>query len=295
MELDKVLQEDKNIVEKHLEKLLDIKVSYSQKIIEAMRYSLMAGGKRLRPVLLIETLKAFNVDFYNYIDIACSLEMIHTYSLIHDDLPAMDNDNLRRGKPTNHIKFGEDIAILAGDSLLNFAYEKLFDFLANNPSSNNIKACQIIAKYSGIYGMIGGQVSDVINENEDISIENLEYIHENKTAKLLMASILSAAYLANASTENMECLKDYSYNLGMAFQISDDILDIIGDEQLLGKSTGKDEKSGKNTYPKYFGIEKSKEKLKQYLANAKTSISNMKNFDNNFFIELLNYIAHRKY
>ena len=168
MDIKTIMEDDKIIIEKHLKKMMDIKLDYSQKIIESMSYSLLGGGKRLRPVLFTETLKLFDIDFEKYLDIACVLEMIHTYSLIHDDLPAMDNDDLRRGKATNHKVYGEDIAVLAGDSLLNLSYEILFDFLYENNTRDNVLACRLIAKNSGIFGMIGGQVSDVINENKDI-------------------------------------------------------------------------------------------------------------------------------
>ena len=230
MDIKTIMEDDKIIIEKHLKKMMDIKLDYSQKIIESMSYSLLGGGKRLRPVLFTETLKLFDIDFEKYLDIACVLEMIHTYSLIHDDLPAMDNDDLRRGKATNHKVYGEDIAILAGDSLLNLSYEILFDFLYENNTRDNVLACRLIAKNSGIFGMIGGQVSDVINENKDINIKNLKYIHYNKTAKLIIASILSAGHISGCKKEYITYLENYAYDIGMAFQISDDILDIIGDK-----------------------------------------------------------------
>lgn len=295
MDIKTIMQDDKEIVERHIKKIMDIKLDYSQKIIESMSYSLLGGGKRLRPVLFIETLKLFDIDFEQYLNIACVLEMIHTYSLIHDDLPAMDNDDLRRGKPTNHIVYGEDVAILAGDSLLNLSYEILFDFLYKNSSPNNILACRLISKNAGILGMIGGQVSDVINENKEIDIENLKYIHYNKTAKLIMASILSAAYISDCSKEYITYLESYAYNIGMAFQISDDILDVVGDKEIVGKSIGKDEQYGKNTYPKYFGLEESKIKLKNYIDNAKREILKIDSKNIEFFVELADYVGNRNF
>lgn len=295
MDIKTIMQDDKEIVERHIKKIMDIKLGYSQKIIESMSYSLLGGGKRLRPVLFIETLKLFDIDFEQYLNIACVLEMIHTYSLIHDDLPAMDNDDLRRGKPTNHIVYGEDVAILAGDSLLNLSYEILFDFLYKNSSPNNILACRLISKNAGIFGMIGGQVSDVINENKEIDIDNLKYIHYNKTAKLIMASILSAAYISGCSKEYITYLESYAYNIGMAFQISDDILDVVGDKEIVGKSIGKDEQYGKNTYPKYFGLEESKIKLKNYIDNAKREILKIDSKNIEFFVELADYVGNRNF
>ena len=295
MDIKTIMEDDKIIIEKHLKKMMDIKLDNSQIIVEAMSYSLLCGGKRLRPVLFIETLKLFDIDFEQYLNIACVLEMIHTYSLIHDDLPAMDNDDLRRGKATNHKVYGEDVAILAGDSLLNLSYEILFDFLYENNTRDNALACKLISKNAGIFGMIGGQVSDVINENKDIEIENLEYIHHNKTAKLIMASILSAGHISGCKKEYITYLETYAYNIGMAFQISDDILDIVGDKEIIGKSIGKDQQSGKNTYPKYFGLKESKLKLKSHIENAKKEISKIDNKKVRFFIELADYIGNRNF
>jgi geranyltranstransferase len=295
MNINEVVKENKVIVEKHLKEIMDINLKYSQKIVDSMSYSLLSGGKRLRPCLFIETLKMFNLDYRKYLDVACALEMIHTYSLIHDDLPAMDNDDLRRGNPTNHKVFGEDIAILAGDSLLNLAYEILFKFILENNKQNNIIACKNISNSAGIFGMIGGQVSDVLNENKDITLGNLEYIHENKTAKLLLASMLSASYIACASDDEIEIIKKYAFSIGMAFQISDDILDVIGDEKKLGKSIGKDEKSGKNTYTKYFGIEDSKLKLDNYIKLAKENILKLNGKNTEFFVCLADYIRNREF
>ena len=295
MDIKNVMQADKKLIEDRLMELMNINLTYSSKILDSMRYSLSAGGKRIRPCIFVEVLKSYNIDVEKYLDVACVIEMIHTYSLIHDDLPAMDNDTLRRGKPTNHMVYGDAIAILAGDALLNFAYELLFKFIKNNFQINSVKACEEISNCAGIYGMIGGQVSDIINENKDISSGNLEYIHENKTAKLIIASMVSAGYLANADENDMEHLRKCAYNLGMAFQISDDILDIIGNEKLLGKSVGKDVDEGKNTYPKYFGIEKSKEKLNGYVNSAIDEISEIKDKDMSFFAKLATYIGNRKY
>lgn len=295
MDIKSVIQNNKNIIEKRLSDLADIHLGYSNIIVESMKYSLLAGGKRIRPCLFIELLKSYNIDYMKYIDVACSIEMIHTYSLIHDDLPSMDNDEFRRGKPTNHVVYGEDIAILTGDALLNFACEILFDFMKDNFEYKNMNACNHIIKSSGIYGMIGGQVSDIINENKKISLDNLKYIHENKTMKLLSASLISATYIADIDDEEREYIRDYGYNIGMAFQISDDILDITGDKNILGKSIGKDENSGKNTYPKYYGIEKSKEILKNHIESAINSINKIQTKDMSFFVKLALYMKTREY
>lgn len=297
MSVERIISFNKKLIEERLSFLMDIDLAYSQKIVESMRYSLLAGGKRLRPCIFLEVLKMYDEDVQKYLDIACAIEMIHTYSLIHDDLPAMDNDSLRRGKPTNHIVFGENIAILAGDALLNYAYEILFKFLEKNLSLNNAKAFNLISNHCGIYGMIGGQVSDIINENMDISFENFMYIHENKTAKLIMASALSAGYISNADEKEIDLIKNYAYQIGMAFQLVDDLLDVTSTSDVLGKTVGKDEKAGKNTFLKYFDIEKANLQLDSCVEKAVCNMNSLKVMqkDVSFFIQLTDYIKNRKF
>ncbi|MCY6483762.1 polyprenyl synthetase family protein [Clostridium aestuarii] len=235
------------------------KGTYNKIIYESMEYSLEAGGKRIRPILMIFTYNIYKRDYKKILPIACALEMIHTYSLIHDDLPCMDDDDLRRGKPTNHKMFGEAVAVLAGDGLLNEASNLMFDYCRNNISKNNLDACTVISKAAGVDGMIAGQVVDIINEGKDISEEELCYMHINKTGQLIKSAIVSGALLANAHVNDINILKEFGEKLGLAFQIKDDILDVIGNAELLGKNIKSDDNKDKNTFVSKFGLEKCKE------------------------------------
>lgn len=232
-------------------------------IYDAMEYSLFAGGKRLRPTLMLETARMCGGDEQDIIPFACAMEMIHTYSLIHDDLPAMDNDDLRRGKPTNHIKFGEATAILAGDALLNKAFEIVSSHDFKNPHLA-IKALKELSKSSGTEGMIGGQIVDMESEGKKITADTLAYIHLLKTGAIIRSSCTIGAIMSGASEEEIEAVDEFASKLGTAFQIQDDILDCIGSEEELGKPIGSDKDSGKNTYVKLLGIEKSKELVREY-------------------------------
>lgn len=253
LKLNKIINEINENLNIYLEK-------YAEKnIIEPMKYSVNAGGKRFRPLLVLLTIDAFNKDYKIAIPFALAIEFIHTYSLIHDDLPAMDNDNLRRGIPTCHIKFDEATAILAGDALLNIAFEVMLQSIKEDFQEKYINVMCEIAKASGSRGMIGGQVADMYAENNEISEEQLLYIHENKTGKLITASIISGAIIAEATNKQIEALREISYKLGIAFQIKDDILDITGNEEILGKPTLSDIKNNKTTYVSINGLEKAKE------------------------------------
>jgi geranylgeranyl diphosphate synthase type II len=226
---------------------------------DAMSYSLIAGGKRLRPALCLMTADMFG-SAVQALDIACTLEMIHTYSLIHDDLPCMDNDVLRRGKPTNHVVFGEAYAVLAGDGLLNLAFEVMLDAAVQNEGDglNYLGAMHVIASAAGVRGMIEGQACDIAFEGQDKDEEVLRHIHERKTGAMIRASVLSAAALFRASEAETAALTAYGEKLGLVFQIVDDILDEVGDEKTLGKSVGKDADAGKQTFARIYGIEASK-------------------------------------
>lgn len=292
--LEILIDQNKIKIEEKIKKLLDFDNGYSKKLIEAMSYSIFSGGKRIRPFLFIETMKMFKSDFKEYIDLACAIEMIHTYSLIHDDLPAMDNDDLRRGKPTCHIKYGEDIAILAGDGLLNLAFEIMFRMIINSSDKNLPRACYEIASSSGSRGMIAGQTHDVLSEGKNISLKELEYIHENKTAAMISASIVSAAIVSGLENEKIRLAKDLGYNLGLLFQIRDDILDEIGEEMELGKTIGKDKETGKNTYPKYFGIKRAVDTAFEYAHKSKDILKNLEVEDRSTFEDLIDYLAVRK-
>ncbi|SNZ09851.1 geranylgeranyl diphosphate synthase, type II [Persephonella hydrogeniphila] len=262
-----------------------------KKLFDAMAYSLMAGGKRIRPVLIVESAKAVgkeNVE--EIIDIAVAAEFLHTYSLIHDDLPAMDDDDLRRGKPTCHKVYGEAIAILAGDGLQSYAFE-LVSKNKNISSDKLVKVINILAHGTGIYGMVGGQAADILHEKEN-SFDDIHFIHTHKTAKFIQSCCQIGAVLSDASKEEEEALKNYGLYIGLAFQIWDDILDEIGDEEKLGKKTKKDREKNKLTYPSVYGLEKSKNIAKNYVEKAINEIKILKNPE--ILQEIANYIISRE-
>ena len=235
--------------------------------VTAMRYSLFIGGKRVRPILCLAAGTCVSSDpavEERLLPIVCALECIHTYSLIHDDLPAMDNDDLRRGHPTNHKQFGEAEAILAGDGLLTFAFDLLSDpRFTGLTDSARLQIIQIIARAAGSLGMVGGQALDMDGEGKKISFEQLKMIHRNKTGALITASVLSGAIGAGATRRQFDALRVYGDNIGLAFQIVDDLLDVTSTTEALGKTAGSDAEQGKATYPAFFGIEKTKSMAEQ--------------------------------
>jgi len=247
----------KDILEQWISDYFDNKPEGDNRNFEAMVYSLKVGGKRVRPILMLFTYAMYEKDYINILPFAAALEMIHTYSLIHDDLPSMDNDDLRRGKPTNHKIYGEAIAILAGDGLLNEAMIIMLNQCLDG-DLNKIKASITIAKASGSQGMIAGQVCDILSEGISISEEELLYMHKNKTGQLIKAAIVSGAILAKVSGEDLANLSDYGEKLGLAFQIKDDILDIVGDVAILGKNVKVDECNNKTTFITMYGLEECK-------------------------------------
>ena len=260
-----------------LEKLMEVKNAPEETVYNAMKYSIDAGGKRLRPVLAIAVCDMLGGNPEEIMPYACAIEMIHTYSLIHDDLPAMDNDDYRRGKLTNHKVFGEAMAILAGDALLNYAFEiMLEDMNQCIPSGvsleNKTKAVHRIAKASGRSGMIGGQVVDLESEGKMITKEVLEYMHRCKTGALIKAPVLAAAALCNANHEDLQALDFYAEKLGLAFQIKDDILDVEGDLTSMGKMNGSDMAKGKSTFVSIYGLEESKKILHRITHEAAMSL-----------------------
>ncbi len=242
---------------------------------EAMLYSLFAGGKRIRPVLALASYEACGGDPADIVPYASTLELIHTYSLIHDDLPAMDNDDLRRGKPTNHKVYGEAIAILAGDALLTEAFAILSDPSLGGKirESDLLKAASEVAAASGMSGMVGGQVQDMLSENSEPDAETLEFIHRCKTAALIRASVKIGAILSRGGEGKIDAMTEYGNNIGLAFQVIDDILDVEGETEVLGKPRGSDEKKKKMTYPRLCGIEKSREKAKELVGSAIASLA----------------------
>jgi geranylgeranyl diphosphate synthase, type II len=246
-----------------------IPIRYPDTIYESMRYSLLAGGKRLRPILCLATCEMTGGTIEMAMPTACALEMIHTMSLIHDDLPAMDNDDYRRGKLTNHKVYGEDIAILAGDGLLALAFEHVAINTQNVPTERVLQVIARLGRALGAAGLVGGQVVDLQSEGKpDISLETLNFIHNHKTAALLEACVACGGVLTGVSSEDLQRLSRYAQNIGLAFQIVDDILDITATQEQLGKTAGKDQKANKVTYPKLWGLEESRTKAQQLIEAA---------------------------
>lgn len=284
-----------NKIEQILNEYMPKEEGYQKKIFESMNYSLKAGGKRLRPILTLEACKIVGGEEEDAIAFAVAIEMIHTYSLIHDDLPALDNDDLRRGRKTNHKVYGEAMAILAGDGLLNYAYEiMLKESIGKNDPGKYLKAINEIAKSAGIYGMIGGQVVDIESEGKKIDMDKLDFIHMNKTAAIIIGCMRAGAIIGNATDKQLEDITKYAKNIGLSFQIVDDILDIVGDEAKLGKNVGSDIDNEKSTYPSLIGLEKSKEVANQLIKEAKASINQISK-DNAFLNGLAEYIVDREY
>jgi len=271
-DLSSYLAERQAIVEAALDQSLP--VVYPETIYESMRYSLMAGGKRLRPILCLATCEMLGGTVEMALPTACGLEMIHTMSLIHDDLPAMDNDDYRRGKLTNHKVYGEDIAILAGDGLLTYAFEYIASKTTGVPSDRTLRVIVHLSRAVGAEGLVGGQVVDLESEGKpDVTLETLTWIHRHKTGALLEASVVCGAILAGASADDQQRLSKYSQDIGLAFQVVDDVLDLTSTPEELGKSVGKDLQAQKATYPSFWGIEESKRQAAQLIASAKAELS----------------------
>src|SRR6056297_268777 len=268
----------KNLINKELELYLNKINNFQSIIYDAINYSTFAGGKRIRPILTLASYELFDYDILIPMPFACAVEMIHTYSLIHDDLPAMDNDDFRRGKPSCHKKFGEDIAILTGDALLNKAYEIIFDLNSqkNIPPEKTIEAGRILATASGSEGMIGGQIVDLHHEKNNLEV--LEYMHLHKTGAIINASSKIGGILGGADDEELGYLDEFGGNLGLAFQVKDDILDVEGTIEELGKPSGSDIENKKLTYVTLMGVEKAK-KLEKELTEK--SISSLDYFGSN--------------
>ena len=293
MEFKTVLKEKIDYIETLLNEYMPKEEGYQKTIMKAMNYSLKAGGKRLRPILTLESCKIVGGKEEDAIPFAMAIEMIHTYSLIHDDLPALDNDDLRRGKPTNHKVFGDGMATLAGDALLNYAFEVMLSSSINKKDSNKyLKAINEIAKHAGIYGMIGGQVVDVESENKIIDKDKLDFIHLNKTAAMIVGCMRAGAIIGGATEEELEKVTKYGKNIGLSFQIVDDILDITGDEEKLGKPIGSDIENHKSTYPSLLGLEKSREIARQLIEEGKSSIDGLSS-EIDFLNQLGDYIISR--
>lgn len=268
------LKEKKARVDEALERFLPQITGLEARVVEAARYSLLAGGKRIRPILCIAAHDALKGNSPALYHVACALEMIHTYSLIHDDLPAMDNDDFRRGKPTNHKVFGEGVAILAGDLLLTYAFELISRAGHDGVDAGVLlRVIRLIAEAAGFRGMIGGQVIDLECEGkDDVDLATIEYMHTKKTGALLTASLLSGALLGGANSEELERFARYGHHFGLAFQITDDLLDLTGDFDQMGKSPGSDLQKNKKTYPALVGIQESRKAAEEHVKKAVEAI-----------------------
>ncbi len=294
MDIKAYLARKKEIVDNALERLVPPTKTFPPVVHEAMRYSLFAGGKRVRPILAIAAAEALGAKTANLLPIAGSLELIHTYSLIHDDLPAMDDDELRRGRPTCHKVYGEAVAILAGDGLLTMAFEVLSNprLQKRIPANRVLSIIREIATASGVFGMVGGQVVDIQSEGREIDFPTLEYIHTHKTGALIRASVRVGALYSRAGTRWFGALTRYGELVGLAFQIADDILDITGKEEELGKDIGSDLEKSKKTFPSFIGLEESRRRAEEVVQKA---IGALKDFDRKAdpLRELAKYIINR--
>ncbi len=292
MDIKAAIYDRKQYIDDALDRYLERKDGVPDKIYQGMRYSVFAGGKRLRPILAVGGCELCGGRIEDVLPVACAIELIHTYSLVHDDLPALDNDDYRRGKLTSHKVFGEALAILAGDALLNTAYEIMLETL--DKGERYLRAVKLIARSAGVQGMIGGQVIDLEYENKETGLAILKEMHAKKTGALINASILSGALIGGCSQEEYGHLREFGSRLGLAFQIRDDILDVIGDEDVMGKKTGSDAANKKSTYVTVMGLGKSKEMVRILAGEAK---GYLKPFAGRaeFFVQLTDYLVNREY
>lgn len=288
MTIYKIIEDNIKIIDRALDKYVNLESKYERVIYESMRYSLFSGGKRLRPIIAIKTFDMFDDRKEKVLPYAAGIEMIHTYSLIHDDLPAMDDDEFRRGKPTNHIRFGEALAILAGDGLLNLAFETMSKDLVENTQSaeeyrQKARAIYEISQYAGCKGMIGGQVVDITAKPDEMDGERLYYMYEKKTAGLFQAATVAGAILGGARDEEVDLLRSFALNLGLAYQIQDDILD-----------AGEDEDIDKLTYLSFYNLEKAKEAVQNFSKRAHQLLDDLEGRDTSFLRGLTELLVDRK-
>ena len=295
MQLEQELKEKTADIEKLLERMLPEEAGLQKTIFSAMRYSLMAGGKRIRPLLIAETYRFFGgTDMALAEPFMAAIEMIHTYSLIHDDLPALDNDDYRRGRLTSHKVYGEAMAILAGDGLLNLAYETAVSAVVKSEGNiYAVRALDILAKSAGIYGMVGGQTVDVENDGVPLKQEQLDFIYRLKTGALIQAAMHMGAVLAGATKNEQDAICQIASNIGLAFQIQDDILDVTGTLEEIGKPVGSDEKNEKTTYVTLEGLKKAQSDVER-LTEESVELMQGLVVKNEFLTELLQYLVHRK-
>ncbi|MEB3101435.1 polyprenyl synthetase family protein [Ferviditalea candida] len=295
--IEQYIKRQSETIERELRRIIPLDWNIPPKLKESMRYSLEAGGKRMRPILVLAAVEALGGSVEAAMPAACAVEMIHTYSLIHDDLPAMDNDDFRRGKPTNHKVFGEAMAILAGDGLLTHAFHTALQSYRKQgiPAERMLSIIEELAAFAGIAGMVGGQAADILGEQGVTTLKELEYIHLHKTGDLIVCSLRIGGHAALASDEQLEALQQFGRNIGLAFQIQDDILDIVGDEAKLGKKTNADGQANKVTFPYFIGLEASRDKVAELTAKGKQAIQ-----DGNFpnperLLRLADYLMGREY
>ena len=294
MDINKEIAEHTTQVEAIITKYLPEESGYQKTVMEAMNYSFLAGGKRLRPMLMQETYRLFDGNSDIIEPFMAAIEMIHTYSLIHDDLPAMDNDDYRRGRKTTHVVYGEAMGILAGDALLNFAFETACKGLMQDVGNPAVaRAVQILAQKAGIYGMLGGQVVDVESEGQPLEREKLDFIYDLKTGALIEASMLIGAVLAGASEKEQQVILQVAKDVGLAFQIQDDILDVTSDIETLGKPIGSDEKNHKTTYVTIRGLAQAQKDVEKISERALEGVASLSE-ENVFLNELIRYLIHRK-
>lgn len=280
--------------EKVIRRWLPKEEGFAKTMAEAMNYSMCAGGKRLRPILLLESCRLFDGDEKMAEPFMAAIEMIHTHSLIHDDLPAIDNDDYRRGRLTTHKVYGEAMGVLSGDCLLNYAYETMFRAFDMSPGNENVvRAVQIMAKKTGIYGMLGGQSVDVENDGKPITKNMLDYIYKHKTSALIEASMMAGAVLAGADEKETALVEEAACNIGLAFQIRDDILDVISTSQELGKPVHSDEKNNKVTYVTLFGIEEASRQVAELSEKAVSALAGL-NKKNEFLTALIQEMVSRR-
>lgn len=294
MDINKEIAEHTTQVEAIITKYLPKESGYQKTVMEAMNYSFLAGGKRLRPMLMQETYRLFGGSSDIIEPFMAAIEMIHTYSLIHDDLPAMDNDDYRRGRKTTHVVYGEAMGILAGDALLNFAFETACKGLMQDVGNPAVaRAVQILAQKAGIYGMLGGQVVDVESEGQPLEREKLDFIYDLKTGALIEASMLIGAVLAGASEKEQQVILQVAKDVGLAFQIQDDIMDVTSDMETLGKPIGSDEKNHKTTYVTIRGLAQAQKDVEKISERALEGVASLSE-ENVFLNELIRYLIHRK-
>lgn len=290
LNLDKYIDQNKQLFTAEMKKSLEV-LSIPEELKASMLYSIEAGGKKIRPILLMASYETFKENNSFILSVGIALEMIHTYSLIHDDLPAMDDDDFRRGKPTNHKVFNESTAILAGDALLTYSFE----MIATDPKLSDLQKVKLIgwlAKASGPAGMVAGQILDMEAEKKAVTLEALEEIHSLKTGELLKFAIIAGAYLGNATQKQLDLLETYAYYLGLIFQVQDDILDVTGDPDKIGKPIGSDQGNEKSTYPKLLGTAGAIAQKQIYAQKAKDALVEAEIADS-YLMDLIDYFSKR--